>query len=384
MRKLKKLFATKSERLVECYDRLPRPIHHITEPLIKWTKVFFLFVAEIRVRAFWLCGESENGGKHSVLYIGKAEGLKPVSQLIGYQNSLEVERQILYCWQIRKFLRAPHIGIDCVVFRANTLLCRFVRPCNYMRLPPSIKSYVDFSGSCTGRESAIHQSIKRRQKKLIAKRYTTKIIPGEQGLNRFYYDLYVPYAERRFGQDAKIESFQKVRRLLRTGFLIVAEKEGQWFSGAVARIRNGVFVFELVGNLSGDVRYTYEGTMEFLYLSFFQIARERNCIGIDFGISPPFLKNGLVFYKTKWGATLLENPKEVREICIKINRPERLRFLKNFPVIKDCGGLSAITYIGQDSTETKASVANIEKVYKNAGLKALWLCTPNRLIQKKV
>lgn len=201
--------------------------------------------------------------------------------------------------------------------------------------------------------------------------YTCEVSHDVKALEHFYNEMYVPYMKNRFKELAVIDSYHKVGRLFRTGFLLIVRKGEQYLSGVVCRIKQDTFIFELIGIEHGSFHLVREGALDALYYYSILEALKRRCRIIDFGNSRPFLNDGLVLYKRKWGTVLMPNLKQVREVGVKIHgiKDGGCRFIRNhYPIFFDKKGLAGL--IVKDSTDPLSlkELRHIENAYFTSGL----------------
>ncbi len=372
------MFVQPTEFLIELYDRLPWSVLSFTEPVIRNLKILLFFFSELRVHVLLLhVSSEENNGPWDVLYIGHKRQLQILMDLLGSDNYRIGKSGTLFFWQIIPYLNGPESRADLVIININSLLYRYIKPEHDFRTPDSVKSVLELSGSFDEVRRGFSDNIIRKMKNCSSSDHSYKILHDEPSLKHFYHEMYVPYIKRRFTERAVIDSYYKTRRLLRTGFLLAVQKKRGLLSGAICRIRNDTFVFELVGIEKGDITLLKEGALDLLYYYSILVAIDKKCSRIDFGKSRPFLNDGLVQYKKKWGTKIFRNPKQCREIAIRMGhsrKAARAFFSDNYPILLDNNDLSGLVLTKNEDPLDSSHIRHFKKAYYDLGLKRLFVC----------
>jgi len=379
-------FARAKESLVELYDRLPvKMTSMITEPAIKWVKTILSFFSDLRVEALHLHFRSGYSNESlKILFIGSKDRLHFLRGLIGIDDFELCESAHLFLWEIKDYIKDREPEADAVVVNVNRILFGILfKPQGsdrYLRIPDCVQSVLKLPGSFEEVKKKFSESTLRKIRNVIKEEYTCKELHDESALKNFYHEMYVPHCRKRFGKLAVIASYPKARRLLRTGFIVAVQKENECMSGAICRIRGDAFIFELVGVENGRPHLLEKGALDALYYFCILSALEKNCGMINFGNSRPFLNDGLVRYKRKWGTGLIRNRKQQREIGIKCNGSSESGyhfFLDNYPVFLNEKGISALILSDEAKPVDMKYMRHIKKAYHCPGVERLVLLSPS-------
>jgi hypothetical protein len=361
-----------NQSLIGLYDRFPDRIYVLTEPIVKTLKTLFLLVSELKVGIFIVRFEFyDEGNPLTVLFIGREQQLDFLKRFTG-SGICTISRDAgLFFWKINSYLKKTDMKTDMTVIHLNKILYSFIHPEGYLRMPDSVKSLLHLNGSFEEVIKKFHESAARKCRNVSSAGYTVEISHDITALEHFYHEMYVPYMKKRFKELAVIDSYYKVRRLFRTGFLLIVRKEDRYLSGVVCRIKQDTFIFELIGLEHGSFQRVREGALDALYYYSILEALKRGCRIIDFGNSNPFLNDGLVLYKRKWGTVLMPNLKQIRELGVKIHgiKDGGCRFIRNhYPIFFDKKGLAGLIF--KDNTEPLSlkEMRHIENTYSTSGL----------------
>jgi hypothetical protein len=172
-------------------------------------------------------------------------------------------------------------------------------------------------------------------------------------LSDFVQNAYVPHIRERFGDLARPHSELTIARAFKSGGLLWVERHGVRLAGVVfsisgntvsGRIAAPVSDPELVENL-----HAVSATKKFLI----DYAIERGYRYLDLGRSRPQLMDGVLRHKKRWGARLLDSPKELTEFHLswRALTPAIAQWLRTTPlVVRDSGGLAGLTALAEDES----------------------------------
>ena len=123
-------------------------------------------------------------------------------------------------------------------------------------------------------------------------------------MKMFYEKIYRPYLEKRY-KYAKIEDFELWKQdLLKYPWeLLVIEKNGIVVGGGCSVFHDGRYRQRITALL--DEGCLKEGAMAAIYYYSILRAKEKNVKIIDFGLSRPFLSDGVLINKRKWRAKIV-------------------------------------------------------------------------------
>jgi len=135
-----------------------------------------------------------------------------------------------------------------------------------------------------------------------------------------------------------------------------------------------MLIFELVGVDKGDFDHLHQGALDALYFYCISYAIEKGCEAINFGNSNPFLTDGLLRYKKKWGSKLLPNNKQHRNVLVR--KPGHCRrfpsfFLDHFPIVLKDEKLFGIIIERDDERMDLKLFKHMIKAYFSPGIEKL-------------
>lgn len=166
----------------------------------------------------------------------------------------------------------------------------------------------------------------RKHKKNILT-YDTEVTRDPEVLAFFYEKMHVPYVRRRY-KDALIEHFSKLQYFIeKNGELLLLKTQGNVIGGVFCKQIGDTFHMLNIGLI--DDSYLKADAMDALYYFAILRAKERGFRYIDFGESRPFLSDGVLEHKRRWGGDIIPNERNKYFFYLKNIGREDLIFLEN-------------------------------------------------------
>ena len=142
--------------------------------------------------------------------------------------------------------------------------------------------------------------------------YERKVVSDESRVLAFHRSHYAPSMREMHGDDAYIFSQSSMLEIFRgTGEMIEVWRDNRWVASFIYKFEKKEVTLCALGWINGDRDERQHGVVSALYVFAIQRAYELGAVAINFGGVPPYLEDGLVFYKTKWGAQLA--PEKMRD-----------------------------------------------------------------------
>ena len=271
----------------------------LTHNIRRVTKIPFELLKEFIFDVYCL---SDNNKK--VVYI-KSKSVDINSYFIDKMcgNDVKITKiRSIYIWELKKFVsRQDAVLIDVHKIFGDFFDDGFLVPFNVRQVLNIDKS------KSTG------NMIKLRNKELNKlKKYSYEIKNDDESLKFFYDRMYAPYINKKFGS---ADDFIYLKKSLRKGELIFTKQNDEYVSGALCEIHNDTYYCQKNG--VADEKYVKEGALLATY--YFPILRaiELDKTIVDFGLSKPFLTDGVLWHKNLWGVRICEEEVKKRFIYLK-------------------------------------------------------------------
>jgi hypothetical protein len=155
---------------------------------------------------------------------------------------------------------------------------------------------------------------KREQKKALAFQYETSKDPAD--LQVFYDTMYLPFLRTRHQHPTILEFDYLLNNYLKNnGEILLIKKDGQVIAGGLCNLAGETYFLGTLG--LKDESSVSEGAIAALYYYGIQLAYERGAKFVDLGLSRPFLSDGVVIYKRKWGGSIRRDDKNNHVLYLK-------------------------------------------------------------------
>ena len=201
----------------------------------------------------------------------------------------------IFAWSLRRFARRNERVIIAMhrnlvpFFKDGLLTVPFVRQVASLDKPPeTLKQF-------------------RKHKKTI-RSYDIEISNGAESLKFFYEKMYLPFIRVRH-RDALIEDISKLEYLLKNkGELLLLKRQDEFVGGLFCKTTGDTYYALSVGLI--DDRWLDEDAVPALFYFSMARARELKARFMDFGESRPFLSDGVLEYKRRWGGHIVQNERD--------------------------------------------------------------------------
>lgn len=198
---------------------------------------------------------------------------------------------------------------DLVIVSANQLLLRLYEGHGFHFIPKWIRLFLSVNDhpdamleTLTGPSGG---AVRRNVKKMKNSGFDYELTDDLSWFDRFYYDMYRPYAQARFGDMAAIDRYERLRGYFEEGSGLIIKHHGEAVGAVILVVRDRTLYFYRVGMMDGDDSHTKDGASTALYYYTALLGHQWGCDGVDFGHSRPFLTDGVLRYKLKWGMSVL-------------------------------------------------------------------------------
>jgi len=330
-----------------------------------------------------LKGPEKNGG-HDVTAVfvgaGKTRGYWS-DLLFSDQPAIETLGRFSYR-QVLSLLDGTDPLVDMVFLESDPLVCPSFRRKGCLIIPEWVGMNIETDPQCTAVLAASGLDSQRSDLRKIRKhgyRYRISRLPEE--FDFYYHRMYLPYVSRRFDNLARLSRYEAMKRQWKRGFLILIFKEEtkEADSGGLCFIGKDTLYLRNAGIRDGLQELVLQGAFSAVIYFAMQEARKRGLPNLDIGLSRPFLRNGVLAYKKKWGGRILIDPRSQGNWAFKILRFHEgtLSFLENNPLIfRDGKALSGLAFF-RGPPASEESLVLIKSHFFHRGMKDLWVVSPS-------
>ena len=282
-------------------------------------------------------------------------------------------------WGLRSFVESRRRDVDMVIIRVDRISARLFFRDGYLVVPEGVGSRIIVPIDLK-QLARLSKSVKGDLRRVRRDGLTSTISHAASDCDFFYDTMYVPFLRKRHGDFAAVRSRRQVRRAFHRGGILWVHHGDERLAGAVFALRNRVLHFVALGTSRGRLDLMQRGALAALYMFLMQYAADYGCVRIDCGSSGPILNDGVLRYKSKWGARL-EGTNAQYHYLVRWESPNPVvtTFLKRLPLIfkSTGGGLCGLTTLTDMTGGLEAKMAAIERSLWTDGLERLFIMVPS-------
>lgn len=155
---------------------------------------------------------------------------------------------------------------------------------------------------------------------------------------KFYEEMYIPYVRAVYGTRAFVASRTELDAMMVKAELLLVRRQHEAVAGQIILHEGGRPRTWLTGVKHGDRRYVRDGAIAALYHFSTELLATRGFERVHTGASRPFLNDGVLRYKSKWGMRIADRaPKWFR---LSLVRPSAgvAAFLASNPFLFEVSG----------------------------------------------
>ncbi len=203
-------------------------------------------------------------------------------------------------WQITDLTKSS--GFDMVISEVSKVALNHYLKFNGYIVPGWVMMEINIdrplSEICNKNESHF-SDVKRRIRK---HNLTYEMITGAENINYFYDKFYLPYMNKRHGEEAWIEDLNIIKDLSESPFFLAVREEGVIAGISLLKKSEGSLYLMRMGLLDGNEEYRHHGVIGALYYFAILEGQKMGCRCLELGGTRPFLSDGLTKFKSGLGA----------------------------------------------------------------------------------
>ena len=354
------------------YQKIPTSLRWVFWPI----RLAFRLMDISKLDLWILNGEEITSHQElSIAYAGTKVNRNYLIKL-AYDNSFN-EKYLgrVWLWKIFNVVREKSPNCSLMVIGVDKLLWRWFRKRTYFNVPFEVSSSADISidTSLLWRSKDVKNAIRKvRNNKL-----SFEITRDFSHFDDFYYRMYRPYAIAAYGGRAIICPYDDIKKEFENGELLLIKKENQYIAGALFVCKRMQARALLVGVKDGNFDYVKQGAVASIHYFRTLYLKEKGCKKIDLGLSRPFLKDGVLHYKKKWGGRQIFCPPRVDGAYYVeplTKTPGLKAFLINNPFIFiDKGEINGAIFVNSDDSVSRELLERIYNHYYFDGMFKLFI-----------
>jgi len=354
------------------YRKVPTPLRWFFWPV----KLLFRLIDSSKLDLWILNGEETTSHQElSIAYAGTEINRNYLIKL-AYDDSFRGNYLgKVWLWKIFSVVQEKSPDCSLVVIAVHKLLWRWFTKRTYFNVPFWISTLADISADT----SLLWRSknVKNDIRKIRNNGLSFEITQDRSQFDNFYYNMHLPYAVAAHGNRAILGAYYYMKKEFKKGELLLIKKENQYIAGALLVYKNMQALAMFLGIKDGNFDYVKEGAIAAIYYFRTRYLKEKGYKKIDLGLSRPFLKDGVLRYKRKWGGRQIScSPWVDGAYYVEplADTPGLRAFLTNNPFIFiDKGKINGAIFVDCERGFSQEAIAAIYKDYYFDGMSKLYI-----------
>lgn len=247
---------------------------------------------------------SEEG---KVVYFGTHDSVKlNVLETLFPHGFQELKLARVALWDLRDAIQQWLPETDLVVSHVSRLFSGTVPAPIAFDNPARVHQVVPLSLSLE--EILKGRTIRKKANRYLRQNHYTWLSTAQNDFDYFYYRMYVPSAQRRFGPTCVVQPYDSLLSWFRRGALMLISLDGETVGGSLVHLQNGTWFDRYSGFLDGEPEILRRGVSIILYWYSLKLAIERGALRANFIDSNAWCSDGVFEHKRSWGAVVQEDP----------------------------------------------------------------------------
>lgn len=354
------------------YERLPQGADALVASAQDYLKLF----ANLRVPLYRIHGPSPASDQpRTMLIAGVPASLQYLVQRFCGANPKWESLGSIPIYALPRVLRERAPDVNLVAAQVQRLLAQWLFGEHFLHVPEAVGAQLEVRADGTTFAS-VHKTAKRNIEHVCKNALAWRISHQLADFERFYDDMYVPFARQRYGALAFVRNRHALRRRFRQGGIIWITHRDEIIAGQIFQIHKSILHLLGPGTPQGSPAPVKQGAFSALYMFAAAYAQQQGLRWLDLGASMPSLRDGVLMHKRGWGATLTERQESSRELLLRWGQwdDELARFFADVPLIfRDQNGLSALTAVPEHEPITAKTTADLQNTLIMPGLYRLYV-----------
>ena len=274
------------------------------------------------------------------------------------------------------------------IIEADGFFSAFLKQRRFALIPQWILFSLDISKPMKDiRKSFDNESTHNNLRKMRRYNYSYEVIRDPAKFDLFYREMYLPYAEKRFGDASLIISRRQMKRVLNKGWLLLVKRDNEVLGGSILKDYEKTCLAHSLGLKDGNIKYLEQGVLTAAYYFIIHWAKDAGFERIDFGYCRPFLRDGIIIYKKRWGMEVQKHDGAMGRgvMGIKFNAFSKAvrRFISGNPfVLKDGEELRGLISAQGNQSLTSEGLQLLMRIHDLKGLDGMMIINPQGFTQE--
>jgi hypothetical protein len=265
------------------------------------------YLRGLRLEFWLLSGDKNQCAQHpAILYAGTIRNKNYLCRLAYGSSFQETCLGKFWLWNLPKIVRKYAQDCSLLVAEMHSLSSLLFDNKSSFFCPNWIPTQADLDANMSSHiYTCKNRSIKSDIDKVRQQNLSFEKVADPSLFHGFYHTMYVPYISKVHTDLAIIRTFETVKEELQKGDLFLLKKDDEYIAGVIILYSaKDAPLFWLIGVKDGNNEYVKKGAVAALYYYSFISMMDHGFKKISLGYANPFLNDGVLQFKKKWGARI--------------------------------------------------------------------------------
>jgi hypothetical protein len=326
------------------------------------------FIGRYRYPAWLLEGTERHSGQVlRIFFAGQLENKNYIARLAFAGGHNEAARGGMWLWTACRLAWNDRADHDIAIVDSETPLSRRLKGPGAFVVPNWIRGEVDLAVAL--QQVKRSDSIKTDLRRIRQHGYRYEVTKDESEFERFYREMYLPYTRQTYAGMMFLMPHADLRKFM-------PQSELLWIKSGTGEVAGQMLVHDgaiirayALGVKDGDPRYVKSGALAAAY--YFTILYLTGCGArrLHLGGSRPFLRDGVLQYKKKWGIRIVGSSPKCFVFTPTHNTMAVKSFLANNPFFfETAGSLSGAIFNAKELAIPDDTIQQWHKDFAEMGI----------------
>lgn len=268
----------------------------------------------------------------TVLFSGDENNMYYVINTLFGDSEIQMHKSDIWPKRVWRYAQRSNAKHDLAIIQADTIPHEIKSANKAFILPNWIGGVKDLNQGIqlAAQDSQIKSDIRRIKKNRLGYRVSNE----EKDFDRFYYEMYLPYIKKIYGNFAFLMTHEEMVATLPQCKLFLITQDGEDIAGGI-HVYDGTKQVRAwsIGVKDGDREWVKMGALSALEYFETVYLLEKGYLRLHRGASRPFLNDGVLRFKLKRGMAITNQTERSLVLLPLKNTPGVCEFLQNNPFL---------------------------------------------------
>ena len=318
------------------------------KPLRRMVRVVRDFLERYRPATWLLEGTEHHSGQLlRVFFAGLLENKNYFARLAFGGNHAEIERGGMWFWSVFRLARNSRADHDLAIIDMDIPIGRHLKSQDSFLVPNWVRGEVDLAVAM--KQIQRSDSVKTDLRKIRWHGYRYEVTKDEREFERFYHEMYLPYVRQTYAGMMVLMPHVDMRNYMARSELLLIKSGAEAVAGLMLLHDGTIVRAYALGVKDGDTQYVKSGALAATYYFAILYLAERGNQRLHLGGSRPFLRDGVLQYKKKWGTRIVDHSPNSFVFTPTHNTMAVKSFFANNPFFFEAAGtLSGAIFVARE------------------------------------